>query len=54
MMMLVIQFGIIIFFARLAGMAFSKAKLPGVLGELFAGMLLGAYALGQFPVPGFP
>ncbi|MBN2718148.1 MAG: cation:proton antiporter, partial [Deltaproteobacteria bacterium] len=53
MMMLVIQFGAIIFSARLMGMVFAKAKLPAVLGELFAGILLGAYALGGLPLPGF-
>lgn len=54
MMMLSIQFGFIIFSAKLAGMAFARLKLPGVLGELLAGVLLGAYALGGIPLPGFP
>lgn len=54
MMMLAIQFGLIIFAAKIAGIAFDRIRLPGVLGELFAGMLLGAYALGGISIPGFP
>lgn len=54
MMLLAIEFGIIIFAAKLTGIAFSKMKLPSVLGELFSGMVLGAYALGGIAFWGFP
>lgn len=43
---LVLQLGIIIIAARLAGMLFKRLNLPSVLGELLAGMMIGPYALG--------
>ena len=46
MTMLAIQVGIILFAARLGGMLAEKIKMPGVLGELFAGIVIGPYALG--------
>ena len=54
MMMLAIQFGLIIFAAKLGNIIFERFKMPGVLGELFAGMAVGAYALGGISLPGFP
>ncbi|MBN2344604.1 MAG: cation:proton antiporter [Deltaproteobacteria bacterium] len=54
MMMLVLQFGVIIFAAKLMGLLFSMLKIPDVLGELFAGIIFGAYALGGVSLPGFP
>lgn len=53
MMMLVIQLGIILFAARLGGMMFEKLRLPRVLGELCAGIIIGPYLLGGIPIPGF-
>lgn len=53
MMMLVIQLGIILFAARLGNILFEKLRLPGVLGELCAGLLIGPYALGAISFPGF-
>ena len=46
MMFLVIQIGVIIFAAKLGGMAAQKAKLPSILGELAAGIVIGPWALG--------
>lgn len=54
MMMLVMQLGLILFAARLGNMFFEKFKMPGVLGELFAGILIGPFLLGAIPLPGFP
>jgi len=53
-MMLVIQVGLIIFAAKLGSILFEKIKLPGVLGELCAGIAIGPYALGQIGFLGFP
>lgn len=46
MVMLAVQLGIIIFAAKIGGMLAERAKIPGVLGELVAGILIGPYALG--------
>ena len=54
MMQLVLQLGVILFAARIGNIIFSKLKMPSVLGELCAGVLIGPYALGMLPVPGFP
>lgn len=55
MMVLVIQLGVILFAARIGNKLFEKLHLPGVLGELCAGILIGPYALGTLglPLPGF-
>ncbi|MBN2545025.1 MAG: cation:proton antiporter [Spirochaetes bacterium] len=53
MMILVIQIGIILFAAKAGNMLFEKIKLPGVLGELTAGIIIGPYALGSIPFIGF-
>ena len=53
MMMLVIQLGIILFAARLGNILFEKFHLPGVLGELSAGIIIGPYLIGAIPIPGF-
>ena len=53
MMMLVIQLGLILFAAKLGNILFEKIRLPGALGELAAGMLLGPYALGRLGFYGF-
>ena len=54
MVMLVIQVGLILFAARIGNILFEKAKLPGALGELAAGIIIGPFALGQFAFYGFP
>ena len=47
---LVIQVGVILFAARLGNLLFKRLRLPTVLGELCAGILIGPYALGRlFP-----
>ena len=53
MMMLVIQLGVILFASKLGNALFEKIGLPGTLGELTAGMLIGPYALGMVAFPGF-
>ncbi len=53
MTMLVFQLGIIIFAARIGGLLFKKIKLPSVLGELTAGIIIGPYLLGSLTLPGF-
>jgi len=49
----VFQLSIILFAARLGGIAAGALSLPGVLGELIAGIIIGPYALGALPLPGF-
>ncbi len=46
MMFLVLQIGVIIFAAKLGGMAAAFMKLPSILGELAAGIVIGPWALG--------
>ena len=46
MMFLVLQIGIIIFAARLGGAIASIMRLPSILGELAAGIVIGPWALG--------
>lgn len=53
MMLLVIQLGLILFAAKLGNIFFEKIKLPGTLGELVVGMIIGPYALGQIGFYGF-
>lgn len=50
MTVLAIQIGVILFAARLGGMLAEKVKLPSVLGELGAGIIIGPFALGQIPL----
>lgn len=54
MMLLVIQVGVILFVARLGNILFEKVRLPGALGELAAGMIIGPFALGGIHFFGFP
>jgi len=54
MMMLVIQLGFILFAARLGNILFEKMHMPGVLGELGAGIIIGPYLIGAISLPGFP
>lgn len=54
MMMLVVQLGVILFAARIGGMLFEKMHLPGVLGELCMGVVIGPSLLGSVPIPWLP
>ena len=54
MMMLAIQLGLILFAAKLGNVAFERLRLPGCLGELTAGIILGPHLLGCLRLPGFP
>jgi Kef-type K+ transport system membrane component KefB/mannitol/fructose-specific phosphotransferase system IIA component (Ntr-type) len=51
---LVMQLGIVIFAARIGSLLVEKIGIPGVLGELLMGVLIGPYLLGGLPLPGFP
>ena len=51
---LLIQLAVILFAAKLAGeVAARYLKLPPVLAELGAGILIGPFALGAIDIPGF-
>lgn len=52
MMVLIIQLGVILFAARLGNMLFEKLRLPGVVGELVAGIVIGPHIVGGIPLPG--
>ncbi len=51
---LVFQVGVILFAAKLGGILFEKLKIPSVVGEFVAGMIIGPYLLGHLALPGFP
>jgi Kef-type K+ transport system membrane component KefB/mannitol/fructose-specific phosphotransferase system IIA component (Ntr-type) len=51
--LLVVQLGVVVFAAWAGGKIFHRFRLPGVLGEIMAGVVIGPYALGGFPVYGF-
>ena len=53
MMLLAVQFGIIILAARAGSLLFRRLRLPGALGELIVGIVIGPYALGKLALPGF-
>jgi len=53
MELLVLQLGVIIFVAKGMSILFEKMKIPGVVGELTAGIIIGPYLLGGIPLPGF-
>ena len=51
---MVLQIGVILFVVRLGGRLVKRAGIPPVLGELLVGIVIGPYALGGIPLPGFP
>ena len=48
---LALQLGVIIFAAKFCGDLIQKLKMPSVLGEIAAGVLIGPYVLGAIPLP---
>ncbi len=54
MMLLALQLGLILLSAKICNLLFEAVRLPGTVGEIVAGMLIGPYALGAVPLPGFP
>ena len=48
---LAIQIGVILFAARFCGVAAQKLKVPSVLGELIAGIVIGPFVLGGIGIP---
>lgn len=51
---LAIQIGVIMFAARAGRRVVRYFGIPPVLGELIAGIVIGPFALGGLPLPGFP
>jgi len=52
--LLLVQLGLILVATKLGSMVSEAVRLPGVLGELAAGMLIGPFVLGGLALPGFP
>jgi Kef-type K+ transport system membrane component KefB/mannitol/fructose-specific phosphotransferase system IIA component (Ntr-type) len=50
---LVFQIAVILIAAWAGGQIFKKLRLPIVLGELVAGIIIGPFLLGAIPLPGF-
>jgi len=51
---LIFQISIIIFAVKVLGTLTEKIGVPSVIGELLAGVIIGPFALGGIPFPGFP
>ena len=51
---LLFQLAVIFFAVRIFGRLATKLKIPSVLGELVAGIIIGPYALGSLGFVGFP
>ncbi len=54
MMILAMQLGVIVIAARFGNILFRRLKLPGVVGELMTGVIIGPFLLGGIGFPGFP
>lgn len=50
---LLLQLGVILVCARIGAIIVKRVHLPSLLGEVAAGLLIGPYALGSLPFPGF-
>jgi len=50
----ILQLGVLVFAAKMGGRLFNSWRLPKVLGELVAGMLVGPFLLGGVALPLFP
>jgi Kef-type K+ transport system membrane component KefB len=51
---LLLQLGVILLAAKISGHIAKQLHLPALLGEVTVGLILGPYALGNLPIPGFP
>ena len=54
MTMLVLQIGVILFAGYAGAVAARRIRIPAILGELIAGILIGPYVLGNLPLPLYP
>jgi len=54
MAVLALQLGLIFFAVKFFGKLAKKIRIPQVLGELIAGVVIGPFALGGIHLPGFP
>ncbi|MFW5812122.1 MAG: cation:proton antiporter, partial [Alkalispirochaetaceae bacterium] len=50
---LILQLGVIVLAAKLSGAVAERLRTPALIGEVSVGLLLGPYALGSLPIPGF-
>ncbi len=50
---LILQLGIILLAAKASGHIARRLHMPALLGEVTVGLILGPYALGSIPIPGF-
>jgi len=51
---LIFQISVIIFAVKIFGSLTEKMGIPSVIGELISGVIIGPYAMGAIPLPGFP
>ena len=51
---LIFQISVIIFAVKILGSFTEKLGIPSVIGELISGVIIGPFALGAVPLPGFP
>ena len=51
---LIFQISIIIFAVKIFGSLAERLGFPSVIGELLSGVVIGPFALGAIPLPGFP
>jgi len=54
MAVLALQLGVILFAVKIFGKLAKRVRIPQVLGELIAGVVIGPFALGGISLPGFP
>lgn len=54
MMVMALQLSILIFAAQIGGKIMQKLRMPSVLGELGAGIVVGPYLLGHLSIPFLP
>ena len=52
MTILVLQLGVIIFAARAGGILFERLRMPAIIGEIAAGIVIGPYLLGGVTIAG--